>query len=700
MATLEKIRNKSVLLFVIIIVALLAFVLGDFLTSGHTYFGNQTTVATAGGAKVEYNAYQKRLHDLSEQQRNQQRDVDSDVLSQQVINQLLLEDLFKQEYDRLGITVTDREITEAMTGENPHPAAAQLIGYIAQRLNLPEASGKMVFDAMSSPTKYGLPAEVGEQLRQAWSQQESDIEDALLSEKFNRLVLGLYTANKLDANAIYDDGAATRHIAYAVKDASSVADDDIEFSDADVQALWKKHKNDYTLAEETRAVDYIYVPVVPSQADRIAARQAVDAAVASLNELPGTDAVVQDTRFNVETENLPLSQIRDAALKAFVDTAKVGSAKIISSRGDNYTIAKLIAKTTGIDSINVSIIQAPEVATLDSIAALLNEGKAKFADVVDNATVYGQEDVWTSLEVPGIDEKVKNTLASAAIGKANVITQDVQGQTVGQLFIVNRRNSPVTFYELADINFTVDPSVETVTELSNALRTYVSNNSSAADFVANATEAGYSVLNAQVTPSSPRIGNVSDSRKFVKWVMEAGKGKVSPLLQDDKQSYFMAVAVTDIYDDGYQPWNSSALNTQLRARALNSKKADHLMAQYAGKANDLAGYAKAMETEVAEGDATFASPFLLNLGMNESAIQGAIAAAEKGKLVGPVKGNHGIIVFEVRDINTENRPFNLEEATRNFNQAFGVYRMQPMQLLLGGEKIDNKSLNFTPGIGE
>ena len=56
MATLEKIRNKSVLLFVIIIVALLAFVLGDFLTSGHTYFGNQTTVATAGGAKVEYSS--------------------------------------------------------------------------------------------------------------------------------------------------------------------------------------------------------------------------------------------------------------------------------------------------------------------------------------------------------------------------------------------------------------------------------------------------------------------------------------------------------------------------------------------------------------------------------------------------------------------------------------------------------------------
>ena len=43
MATLEKIRSKSVLLFVIIIVALLAFILGDFLTSGRTYFGSGTT---------------------------------------------------------------------------------------------------------------------------------------------------------------------------------------------------------------------------------------------------------------------------------------------------------------------------------------------------------------------------------------------------------------------------------------------------------------------------------------------------------------------------------------------------------------------------------------------------------------------------------------------------------------------------------
>ena len=120
MATLEKIRNKSVLLFVIIIVALLAFILGDFLTSGRTYFGHPTTVAQAGDATVEYQDYQNRLSQAGEQLRQQGREMSNDVLSQQVVQGLLAEQLLKNEYNALGITVTDAELTEALTGANPN----------------------------------------------------------------------------------------------------------------------------------------------------------------------------------------------------------------------------------------------------------------------------------------------------------------------------------------------------------------------------------------------------------------------------------------------------------------------------------------------------------------------------------------------------------------------------------------------------
>ena len=37
--------------------------------------------------------------------------------------------------------------------------------------------------------------------------------------------------------------------------------------------------------------------------------------------------------------------------------------------------------------------------------------------------------------------------------------------------------------------------------------------------------------------------------------MEAREGQVSPVFQDDKQTYLIALAVSDIYDD-YRPYDS------------------------------------------------------------------------------------------------------------------------------------------------
>jgi peptidyl-prolyl cis-trans isomerase D len=699
MATLEKIRNKSVLLFIIIIVALLAFILGDFLTSGRTYFGHPTTVAKAGGVTVEYQDYQNRLAQAGEQLRNQGRDYSSDVLTQNVVQSLLTEQLLKKEYDELGIKVTDAELTEAMTGENPHPAAQQMIGYLAQQLQLPEASGRAVYDAMQNPAKYGLRPEIGDELRKIWASQEQDLENSMLNQKFMSLVTGLFTYNKLDAKNFYDDNATTRHIAYVSKDASSVADDEIEFSDADVKALWNSQKANYRLDEETREIEYIYVPIEPSQADRIAGQQVVEEAISALNETPGTDAVASNTRFVVSQLNVPASRITDNRLKTFVAENEVGTAKLLSRDGDSYTIAKVIEVKQGIDSINISMLRAAEEVNLDSLVDVLNGGET-FASLSDGASIMGQDSIWTGLEGMGVDEKMKSALTTAATGKAFVYTDTVQGTPVSAIYKVNRRNAPVNFYDIATIEYTVDPSQETLTDLTGSLRTYVSNNSSADEFAKNATEAGYSVLTDQVSASSTGIGNASDSRRFVKWAMEAKKGQVSPMLQDDKQSYLIAIAVTDIYDD-YMPYTSPALNTQLTAQARNAKKADKLMSDYTGKASDLEGYAKAMSAEVAEGNVNITTPTLLNIGFNESALQGAIAAAEQGKLTGPVKGNRGILVFEVREVNTDNRPFTESEYGNRFNQTFGLTRQAtPLPLLLGKDKVDNRSLNFVQAVGE
>ncbi len=698
MATLEKIRNKSALLFIIIIVALLAFILGDFLTSGRTYFGHPGTVAQAGDATVEHQDYQTRLTQAGEQLRQQGREISNDVLSQQVVQALLTEKLLKNEYNKLGITVTDAELTEALTGENPHPQAAQMIQYLAMQLGLPEATGAAVFDAMQNPAKYNLPTQVGDELRQIWSSQEKELEQAMLNQKFMSLLVGLYTYNKLDAKSFYDDNATTREVAYVVKDASSVSDDDIEFTDADIKALWESEKQNYKLDEPMTEINYIYVPVEPSRDDLMAAQQAVENAIHGLRTTPGTDAVASDSRFVVSTAKTTLSGITNARLRDSIAAHEPGYAFLLNRNGNDYTIAKYLDTTTGIDSINVSVLRAAEGVDLDALATRINGG-ASFASL-NNDSIQSQDSIWTSLEVVGIDETTRNALANATVGSAFVLTDTIQGQPVSALYRVNRRHAPVKYYEVATIDYTVDPSQQTLTDLTTALRSYVSNNSSADEFAKNATEAGSSVLSDQVGPSSTGIGNARDSRKFVKWAVENDKGKVSPMLQDDRQSYLVAIAVVDKYDK-YLPWTSPSINPQLAARARNNKKAEKLMADYAGKANDLQGYATAMGAEVQHGNVNITTPVLLNVGMGESLLQGTIAATEKGKFVGPLKGNRGIMVFEVENINTESRPFDEADYGQRFAQTFGLARSQsPVNLLLGKEKVDNRSLNFIQAVGE
>ncbi len=521
----------------------------------------------------------------------------------------------------------------------------------------------------------------------------------MLNEKFMSLITGLYTYNKLDAKSFYDDNATTRHIEFVSVDAANVGDDQIEFSDADVQALWNSQKQNYRLDEETREVNYIYVPIEPSQADRIEAQQIVENAVVALNETEGTQGVANNPAFVVNNVNVPRSAVRDNRLKTFLSEHNAGEAAVIAQDNDVYTIAKLNAITTGIDSINISMVQAIPGTSLDSIAALINSGKSA-AEISDGSSVQGQDSVWTPLEGIGLTDRMKNALATAAIGKAFVVTDTIQGQPVEGVYKVNKRNAPVNYYDIATIEYTVDPSQATIDKITGDLRTYVSNNSSAADFVANAEAADYAVLTDQVSASSTGIGNAAESRRFVKWALDAKKGQVSPMLQDDKQSYVIAMAVSDVYKD-FMPWTSAAVSNQLRAQARNSKKADKLVADYTGKANDVAGYADVMKSEKMEGDVAISGVMPVSIGFAESGIQGAIAAAPKGKLVGPIKGNRAVVVFEVTDINTDNRPFTEVEYGQRFNQTFGLSRRNnPLPMLLGADKVDNRSLNFVQAVGE
>ena len=122
MATLEKIRSKSTLLLIVVGAALLAFIIGDFFTSGRTLFGTGTTIAKVGKEKIDIQEFQRRYEEVNQQYQQQNTKMDPAALQQYVLNQMIQERLINKEIEDLGIEVTDNELSKAMLVPNAHYA--------------------------------------------------------------------------------------------------------------------------------------------------------------------------------------------------------------------------------------------------------------------------------------------------------------------------------------------------------------------------------------------------------------------------------------------------------------------------------------------------------------------------------------------------------------------------------------------------
>ncbi|MBR2378284.1 MAG: SurA N-terminal domain-containing protein, partial [Bacteroidaceae bacterium] len=128
MATLEKIRSKAGMLVAVIGLALLAFIIGDFLNSGQSFFMmNQNKVATVNGENIGVEEYQERVNARTEQMQSmyQQSGVTmpegmSATIQMDVYNQVINEQLLASELEAVGLTVSDAELQDMLTGNNIH----------------------------------------------------------------------------------------------------------------------------------------------------------------------------------------------------------------------------------------------------------------------------------------------------------------------------------------------------------------------------------------------------------------------------------------------------------------------------------------------------------------------------------------------------------------------------------------------------
>ena len=355
------------LLLTIIGLALLAFIIGDFFTSGRTLFGGGTTVAKISGHKIDVNDFQARLQVASQQAQNSGQDIDPAVLQQQVLSTMVQETLMKEEMEKLGLKVTEQELSDVLVGNG----SAYVNMFVQQQYGVESAA--QLLDVATNPAKYNLDPATAAQFQTVWKALEDEMEMNLLRQKFANLFNGTITANVLDAKALYDENASTSLVAYAKKDYATLADNEFEVTPSDVNKKWSENKELYRIDEQQRSINYIAVPIVPSQEDLLAAEQAVEDAVVSLRMQPETEGLSDKPEFVVRRQRSPLSALTDARIKAFADTASVGEVGLVSHVGNDYTLAKMFGKAAEVDSVNIDfIVMTGNKTEVDSVIALLN----------------------------------------------------------------------------------------------------------------------------------------------------------------------------------------------------------------------------------------------------------------------------------------------------------------------------------------
>lgn len=687
MATLEKIRSKSVLLLIIVGAALLAFIIGDFFTSGRTLFGTGTTIATAGDQKVDIQEFQRRVQQAQQQEQQAGRkSTDAAVLQQRVLNDMIAEKLFDEEIKNLGIVVTDAELTEMMVGKN-----SATVDRMVQQFGFPDAA--TLHDMAYNPTKYNMPQDQAVQLQQYWVELESNVEKMLLQQKFQNLFGGVLAANDLDARAIYDDMASTASVLYAKKDLSSLPDADFKVEESDINAIYNEEKGQYKIEEPTRLVNYISVNIVPSQSDLLAGQQTVENALVALNNSTEAQGLPELSAFVVEPQKLSQADVdRQARLKAVLDTLSTGRAALVSRNGNDYTLAKLMGKTQASDKVTLDFMAVQGTrAQIDSLVAVLNSGVSFDSVAASPLVAQSQKASEISLLDPN-SAMVTELIEGRATGTYFAPDTLAQG---GRIVRVAERAVPTTVYDLAMATYTVEPSNATVNDLESGLQTYVNSHKTAKEFTDSAQAAGFTTFPAYVTASSPMIGNLNESHSAVAWAMDAKKGQVSPVFGDIQTGRFIAVALDDIYED-YRPARDPQVNAALSAKALNNKKAAKLLADYQGKAKDVAGYAAVMGAQVDTTTVNLSQYMIPGIGMNEAAVQGRVAAAKAGQLVGPMQANNSVVVLQVLNIDNEGRPYSYDESAIRFGQQRGAGRMANMlpAILLGNNKIKNNINKF------
>jgi peptidyl-prolyl cis-trans isomerase D len=681
MALIGKIREKSVLLVVIIGLALVAFILGAYGKMG-SGSDEQIGYGTVFGEMVDMKSYDKKNRQYVSRDSvtflQQQREYtlkDRENSANNAWKELTDSIMLSKEFEELGIHVGDNELNAYLYGQDGFTVLPQLQqGFTDSITGM--FNYKLLEKRIQDMKNSSNPSE-----RQMWEDAKRDFTNQRKNEKYFQIVSqGLYVT-KLEAEEEYYAQNEKKAISYVVKRYSEIEDEKIKISDEELKAYYEEHKNDkkYENRNASREVRYFNVLVNPSKYDSIRFSREMNVLkkeftttpndslfVLKNSSIPFYSSAKTATAVPEDNEKAQKLQSYPKYMDTVFKTATIGQVVgPYDSRG-NVVISKVIGFTPSrlkarhiLISTNQSkdkkiIAQKQKIA--DSLVKLINKDNftefvMKYSEDPGSKQSGGVYDNF--LEADMVPE-FSTFCATQPVGSIGIVKTDF-----GFHIIEVMERDASTFPVLASVAKTFKPSQETLDRKNNEVYSLLYKLDSKlskledirkklAMFDTLAQQAGYFVRPLSILEEAPVLYGFTETNtqyKILKLAFneEAKLGDMTTSPIKDKEQYIIAI-VSSIREKGVPTFEDAEI--VMKRDLIEEKKAKRFTSQLS-KAKSLKAIAQKTRTEIMKAEVTFANPQITGAGFEPEVIGSIFSGLKPGQTTLPLKGKLGVYVIRI-----------------------------------------------------
>ena len=666
MATLQYIINHGTILLVVVGVAMLAFILGDFLNSGSSFFNkSRENVAEIAGHQVHYTEYEAAKEQLQEVYKIEtgSSDINEDLtiqLRNQAWQMMLMNYTLREQAEKIGMDVTADELSDLCIGANPHQLIQQRRAFYDETGNFNRSALVNFLNSLAQEPTSPEQVESLNQAKNYWMYWEKAVNLTYLQEKYTDLLSKMITANKLDAKYAFDSRNTTVDVQYVQQPYYAVADSLVTVTESDLKKLYNENKNQYKQTPN-RSIEYVSFPIIPSAEDYADVEKLLKSIENDFRTKEDVAAIVNSNSdilydgrdYSIET--IP-AEYKDFA---FNKKTKKGDCTELSFANDTYSIARVMdCGYTKSDSVKLVLVANGE-NTED-----VELGWFKASDLQKN-----------------IAEPAFNSKKGATFTVANGMGE--------QTFKIVDKSQATPKVKLAILSRKVTASSKTYGTLYNQAKQFIVANSNADSLHQAALAQGFSATPVYaLNENSDKINDLKNSRPIVRWAFEAKDGQVSDVFECGDQ--FVVAALTEVNDSEYRSMES--VRAELVIAATNNKKADYIANQLNG-ITTLEEAATLLGAEVKTAESISLSSYRLGAAGVEPAVIGAALAMEANTLSTPVKGNNGVYMLTIGEKKVAEGVLNADQEISNLNMRTS-YTIPYQAVTLIEEKaevVDNRA---------